>query len=446
MDNYESDFDRNVLKEFVLELLNEVENQRNLSGEEFEIVATMILEQLERTDTAPLEFLGIVTVGVIMVGWLKLNFLPSQLPHNFELSATFFRMAPIERAPDAPAPSGMSQFWDGIYSKGMSGSEDASRAFDLCLEDPSLPQWARVTALQLKVWHHAKLEEFSQARGYADKLRDNLSVSQSKADYILGYIEALEDNMLATPEPELDDDKFIMIPEAVPTEFSLIQAQTVSVSLSDSAIETLTRALSERIETRVLSGLWQAKEEIIRSIPVTYSLEGVSQRLRDDYGDWVSKLANPGALINAEFLFEALKAKSWSAVVTEYSNVIEAEITVKLLPWLGRIMSEKGSPLESILLNRVENGGSFTGYTEILLRTIASNAIWKSYLSALPVETQSFLLYKLPDSLAILRGKRNPLAHGGIANANEAKEMRVIVLGNDDNSGLLKRLNEIVGF
>jgi len=446
MDNHEGDLDRKGLRESFLELLSEEEKQRNLSSDEFEIVANMILEPLERNDTPPFDFFSILLLGTIMLEWLRLQFLPSQFPHGFDLTATLFRLYPTSRALEAPEPNGMSQFWDAILSKGMSKLEEASWALDLCLEDPSLPQWARVTALQLKVWHHARVQEYNEAYSYVNMLRDSLYVSKSKADYLMGYIKAFEDNQLTMLGNELNQDMFIMMPEAVPSDFPLIQTQDVSVSLSDSTKEALTRSITETVITRVLSGVWQAKEEIIRSIPVGHSLEGVNQRLRDDYGEWVGKIANPGALINAEFLFEALKAKSWGAVITEYSNAIEAEVAVKLLPWLGRIMSEKGASLESILPSRVESGGSTLGYAEMLLRRIAANPILKSYLPALSDDSESFLLYKLPNALVTLRTRRNVPAHGGIGIATEAKEMRIIVLGTYETPGLLKRLHDVVTF
>ena len=446
MDNYENDLDRKGLRDSFLELLSEEEKQRNLSNEEFEIVADMILEPLEKNDTSPFEFLGVLLVGVIMLEWLRLQFLPSQIPHNFELTATLFRMYPSSKLPEAPAPSGMSQFWDALISKGMSKPDDANKALDWCLDDTSLPQWARVTALELKVWHHARVQEYNEAYSYINMLRDSLYASKSKADYLMGYIKALEDNQLALLDNELNEDMFIMVPEAVPSEFPLIQTREVGVSLSDSTIEALTLAMEERLGTRFLLGVWEAKEEIIKNIPNVPSLETVNQRLKDEYGHWVDELANKGALTNAEFLYDALKAKSWGGVITEYSAAIEAEVTVKLLPWLGRIMSEKGTSLESILPSRVESGGSNLGYAEMLLRRIAASPVLKSYMPALPGDNESFLLYKLPNALVTLRNRRNVPAHGAIGIETDAKEMRIIVLGTYGTPGLLKRLHDVVNF
>ncbi len=456
MENNRSEVSWEGLKEYLKDQIVKAKDQQGLADEQLAIIDNMILEPLGRTDTEPLLLLGVLFTAFLMLGWLKLGFLPSQLEPfchepGLELSATFFRMVPTSKAGDAPSPSGVSQFWDGIISNEMYNWEDAKNAFDLCLSDPSLAPWVRVTALQLKVWHYVRLQEYDTARETLDQLRDNLSVSKPTADYLMGYIKALEDSGRGSLHYELHHDEiFTMVPEAAPSKLQFppqevrkTRALAEGVSLAESTIEALKLAITERVEPRLLLAIWQVKEEIIGSMPITHTLEEVSQRLRGEYGDWVGRLVNPGALTNAEFLYEALKAKSWGGVIIEYANSVEAEIKVKLLPGLGNLLKEKGTTLERILPSRIESGGSSLGYAEIILRRIAANPLRRNFLSALPEDTVSFLLHELPTSLAKLRELRRPPAHGDVMTAKEAKEMRKLVLGTHEKPGLLKRLNEI---
>lgn len=456
MENNRSEPGREGLKEYLKEQIVKAKDQQGLADEQLAIINKMILEPLGRTDREPLVFLGALFTAFLMLGWLKLGFLPSQfepLCHEpgLELSATFFRMFPTSKVSDAPSPSGVSQFWDGIICNEMYNWDDAKNAFDLCLSDPSLAPWARVTALQLKAWHHVRLQEYDTARETLQQLRDNLSVSKPTADYLMGYIKALEDSGRGSLHYELHHDEiFTMVPEAAPSKLQFLPQQVTKtgalaegVSLAGSTIEALKLAITERIEPRLLLAIWQVKEEIIGSMPITHTLEEVSQRLRDEHGDWVSKLANPGALTNAEFLYEALKAKSWGGVITEYANSVEAEIKAKLLPGLGNLLKKKGTTLENILPSRIESGGSSLGYAEVILKRIAANPLLINFLSALPEDTVSFLLYELPGSLAKLRELRTPPAHGDVMTASEAKKMQKLVLGTPEKPGLLKRLNEI---
>jgi len=444
------------VKEYLKEQIAEAEDHRNLGDEQRAIINSMILEPLEKADQKSWEDVTFLFVAFLMVGWVRLGFLPSQfepLCHKpgLELTATFFRVFPTLKATSAPSPSGVSQFWDGIICEVMYNWEDAKTAFDLSLNDPSLPPWIRVSALQLKAWHHLRLQEYNAVRETLQQLRRNLKVSKPAVDYLTGYIKALEDSGLGSQYYELHHDNiFMMVPEAAPDESHFLPEEATrtevfagGVSLTESTIEALKLAITERLEPRLLLGIWQAKEEIIRSMPSTHTLEEVSQKLRTKYGDWMSKLANQGALSNAEFLYQALKAKSWSGAIMEYANAVEAEIKSKLLPGLKNLLMKKGTMLENILPSKVKSGGSSFGYTETVLNEIAVNPDLTKLLSPLPQDTVSFLLNELPSSLAKLRKMRRNAAHGDIMTAWEAKEMRKCVLGTPQKPGLLKRLTEI---
>jgi len=457
MENKRSEPEWERLKEHLKEQITETEDQRGLGDEQRAIINGMILEPLEKADQKSWETGMFLFIAFLMVGWVKLGFLPSQLEPlcnkpGLELTATFFRIFPILKASNAPSPSGVSQFWDGIICEAMYSLEDAKTAFDLSLNDLSLPSWIRVSALQLKAWHHVRLQEYDAARETLQQLRDNLSVSKSTVDYLMGYIKALEDSGIGSRHYELHrDDIFMMVPEAAPDELHFLSEEATKtgvfaggVALTESTIEALKLAITEGIEPRLRLAIWQAKEEIIKSVPITHTLEEVSQRLRSEHGDWVTKLANEGALVNAEFLYRALKAKSWGGVIIEYANSVEAEIKAKLLPGLNNLLKKMGTTPENILPSRVESGGSILGYAEAVIKRIATKPLLRGFLlSALPEDTCYFLLSELPDSLAKLRELRNSAAHGDIMTASEAKEIRRLVLSTPEKPGLLERVTEI---
>jgi len=149
-------------------------------------------------------------------------------------------------------------------------------------------------------------------------------------------------------------------------------------------------------------------------------------------------------LVNAEFLYRALKAKSWGGVITEYANSVEAEVKVKLLPKLDSVLRKNSTSLESILSSKVQRGGSNLGYAEAILTRIAENPFLKSVvLSGLSEDTCSFLLSELPGHLAKVRKIRTPSAHGDAMTAKEAREIRKLVLGTPEKPGLLKHMTEL---
>jgi hypothetical protein len=442
-------------KAFLKQEMAKAEDRRDLGDEQRAIINRMIMEPLETGDSDSWETRMSAFLVVLMLGWLKLGFLPSLFESwmiqlgGLDLTATFFRLWPKHKANDAPSPSGVSQFWDGIVCEALYELYDAKTAFDHSLNDPSLPPWIRVNALQLKAWYHFRLQEYDSVREILRQLRDNQSVSKSKVDYLMGYVDAIENSGLGSLYAASYDEMFLMIPEAEPSKLSPVSEEAPitkelagGVSLTEPTIRALKRAITESIGPRLLLGIWQAKEEIISSIPITRTLEEVNQKLLTEYGDWVSKLTNKGALTNAEFLFAALKAKSWSGVITEYANAVEAEIKSKLLPRLGHFLRSKGATLENILPNRTESGGSSLGYDQIVLETIAAKPILRGFLSDLPSDTVSFLLHQLPFSLAKLREARRPSAHGEAITAKEAREIRELVLGTPKKPGLLKRMTE----
>ncbi len=275
-------------------------------------------------------------------------------------------------------------------------------------------------------------------------------MSKPTADYLMGYIKALEDRGGGSLHYQLHHDElFMMVPEAMPGEPQFLPqkvtknaAYVEGVSLTESTVEALKLAITEGIEPRLRLALWQAKEEIIATIATQTSPERTKDKLVSEYGNWVDSIDSQGDLINAEFLYEALNARSWREVIVGYTTVVEAEIKARLLPQLATYLTGKGISVDSILPWEEDSRKSVLGYTARVLKKMGENSILLRLLSFLPKETLSFLLSELPNSLAHLRELRNRAVHE-IVSAKDAKDTRKLVLGSPENPGLLKRLNQI---
>jgi tetratricopeptide (TPR) repeat protein len=398
----------------------------------------MILELLEVT-AEPSEKSLLYFLGCAMAGWIEVEFLPS------DFKASFDRINSRLSANDELSAIGEWQFWHGLYFKEMENWAEAKSSFDLALKDASLPQGIRLASLYLKAWCYVGLGEYDEADKVLTELRNAVSTFANKwyVDHLQGYIWALRDHGLTEVYSPVALALDIKGEIEGYEERGKAESLAEGVLLVESKIEDLKLTI-ERIEPRLLLGMWQAKEEIIKSVPITHTLEEVSKRLRDEHGDWVSKLANQGALTSAEFLYEALSRRSWSEAVMGYANAIEAEIRSRLLQPLETFVRERtGTTLLTIGQKFVKVEGDKLNLfdCEEILRGAESSSLLKDFFSLLPSEACSFLLHQLPDDLSRLRKLRNPSAHGAIV--VNAKEMRKLVLGTPEKPGLLKRLTEI---
>jgi hypothetical protein len=412
-------------------------------------------------------------VASVLLSGLKLSFSPS------ECLASIRRYVTCE-----------TDFWSGCISYfyfliewdrpgwgqlpwEIGKTKETKDFFKRALKDASLPRKMRMASLQLKAWCHVALWEFDKALMSLSELKQTVSTSEGKerVEYLINYIERLQEYYLGVEEEDpwyigtlgeqtllvkeqgelyRHDTKFVFLPHTEFGEF-LPEESGKPVPLKGSALikdleftPNLIDTLAEKIKTPILLSLWEAKEEIKDKIPITHTLEETSQVLLKEYGNWVNKLANQGALTNAEFLYKALGARSWGEVIVGYSNAVEAEIKTRLLPQLENFLMAKGFFLQDILPKRVGKGDSDLGYAEAVLRQVKSESIPKELtelFSFLPSETSSFLLDDLPDDLVKLRNLRNPSSHGHII--NNAEETRKLVLGTPEKPGLLKRLTEI---
>jgi len=82
------------------------------------------------------------------------------------------------------AMNGEAHFWDAVDCVGFDHWVDALEAFAASLDDPELPSWMQVTALQGRAWCHMHLYRYQDARKSLQELRTALTVSKPKVDYL----------------------------------------------------------------------------------------------------------------------------------------------------------------------------------------------------------------------------------------------------------------------
>jgi hypothetical protein len=381
--------------------IEEANERVGLADQQRAIIEDMIYQPLEGTaDPSQIEFLHFL--GFAMAEWIKVGFLPSE----FEAAAD--RIDSRLKANARLSSIGEFWFWQGLF---FMGREDYDAA------DNILGELRNAVSTGGNKWHIDCLH------GYFMALRHH-GLTQVELPFTL----ALDLNGEIAPREEKGKAELLARDE----------------SLVELVGKVSKIVITEELEPRLRLALWQAKEEIIKNMPIMHTLEEVSQRLQSEHGDWVRRLVNMGALVNAEFLYSALKAKSWGAIITEHASSVEAEIKAKLLPRLDSLLKKNGTSLEKILVSKVQSGGSSLGYAEAILRRIAADSLLKSLLlSALSEDTSSFLLSQLPGSLARVRELRKRPAHGDVMSASKAEEMRRLVLGSPEKPGLLKHLCEI---
>ena len=404
------------------EALEEEVDFQGLAVEQREIIHETILRRLDEGDESDQKWIWFL--GWALVGGLKFAFMPSEF------------MASLVKN------NGEEKFWFALALKELAQDAEAIRYINDALHDSSLPRGIRLGSLQLKVWCHVRLGEYAEALAILNELANAVITFTNKyyINYLDGYISALR--------------HFGITAGDMPVHICLDMNGEIGMETTATRVDSLPKGIvlreaedilrkKQRENTKITESLLDVKpgDENLKTTK-TKSWEEYGTKLVTEYGGWVSSLANRGALINAEFLYDALGARSWSEVIAGYSNAVEEEIKANLLPRLNSFLIEKGTTLENILSNKMKIGGSALGYAEAVLKKIAENSVLTSILSALPQDTFSFLLRELPDSIARLRKLRKDAVHGDIVDS--AKEIRKLVLGTPKKAGLLKRLNEVI--
>jgi hypothetical protein len=435
MENQLDDNNWELKKRKLIEALTEEADCQGLAVGQRAIIHETILKPLDEDDESSRNTAWFF--GYAMVGWLKIGFLPSE----WKISLAEI----VSKPKDIYAPPGAElAFWLGLASKELFPAEDerAKQYFDDALKDVTLPQGIHLASLNLKVWCQVGLGEYDEADVTLTELRNGVSSFANKyyADYLMGFISALSKyGITAVDMPvkmalSIDGE---IVPETTGKRGGS-EPQYVALP-----VDALIKMIREEVTMPVLISECKTRKEIAE-IPVTRTPEEFRQKFVTEYGDWVNKLANQGALVNAEFLYEALSARSWGEIVMGYANAMEEEIRRQLL-----------RPLQSFLRSKTGNNILSVGQKFIKVHDRCDTADIEGILSAgelnqlkefyLPLTTEAhlFLFDELPRSLEELRKLRNPSAHGIVMNANEAKQIRKLVLGTSKKAGLLKRLTEI---
>ena len=406
-----------------------------LPEEEKAVLNKLVLEPLSRP-SEPDEIASFI--GSMMVCGFSLGFLPSECLNSLKRAS--LRAVADQSVPVTLDDSELN-FWLGcaLY---MQRDYLASRDLLQKVKDNALlPRKILLASLQLCAWSQFHLLNYNEALETLNILKARVSTAEGKerASFLIGYLSALWE------EPEFEEfplgpEVHVVLPEEEYDELLLEKA----VPLSVSSWNNLRLILEEQAKSITLS-IWKAKEEVISRIPNARTLEEVNERLAKEYGDWIKRIQNPGALVNAEFLYGALKSRSWGEVVVGYANAVELETKARLEPLLG-LLKSKGileiptkDPRNPI---RIDSPKVTLGEIEIILCSLESNpALRVCTENLIPTDLRPFLLDRLPRDLEKLRNFRNSSAHGEVIQS--AKEIRKLVLGTPEEPGLLKRLSEV---
>lgn len=324
------------------------------------------------------------------------------------------------------------------------------------LEDPLLPRKMFVIALQVKITCYVSQAEYDKARIELVSLEEylQLPVSKRKTISYMGYVSALRDYDMHV---ELDRLIQIDIPKeeseealsaAKETGLSTVKGQ-VSVDASMllfKGIELFSEKNRELFE-QVFEQMAISKREILAAVSPSH--EKVRIDLTSNYGSWVNELSNQGALVNAEFLYDALNKRTWGGVVTEYSSAVEAEIKNKLIePFIRFLISRHGQNIlvvKSIPPFKVRYDISLFDIESLFTISETESVDLRDFLSTFSSETHLFIVNELPKALKQIRELRNPPSHGVVVNsAQSTKTIRSLILGESPQKpGILKKLAEI---
>ncbi|MBI4267279.1 MAG: hypothetical protein HY662_00660 [Chloroflexi bacterium] len=158
---------------------------------------------------------------------------------------------------------------------------------------------------------------------------------------------------------------------------------------------------------------------------------------------WLKHAANPGALVNAECLYELLGKRSWSEVVVGLWNALEAQVEAFLYTEYKAFVA--GGSLEAYgeEILKQEKQGSVLYYLNGKIKSPVGYPVWKNFvLSRFPGE-KDFLLKEFPESLRQLIQLRSLAAHGEILQRSQASQARDLVLGTAGQKGLLESLVDL---
>ncbi|GAI42524.1 unnamed protein product, partial [marine sediment metagenome] len=122
-------------------------------------------------------------------------------------------------------------------------------------------------------------------------------------------------------------------------------------------------------------------EKALEGVGDKTSLEEVRSQLTAK-NPWLEEAANPGSVLNAEFLFQQLKKTNWGEVVMGYSNAVEEElkefIYKKYLAFVAG-QSDMNYAQES---QRQNNPGSVLYFIASMVASKMKDRLWDSFVKA----------------------------------------------------------------
>lgn len=318
---------------------------------------------------------------------------------------------------------------------------------DKLLEEKNVPRKIFLSALQMKMVCQClnKPEEaFQSAKEFYRNIRT--PEGQNKViEYLLSLmIEAPysfnvsnNDLIIILPEAEYADNLLQEIDNSLGK--PCIRLDTMQQML-ESVIRDVTNNLNVNTE-KVLQKIESSKEEISdkfhRETPATFRL-----KLINEYGTWIKEISNQGALINAEFLYDALGNTTWGEVINGYWDATENEIRNKFVKSLSVYLFKiQGNCSLSMVRGHSTTITNLLKVEEIqdILNEASRNSILNDFIAQCFPQHKNFICRELPAKFLRLRELRNPSAHGVvISDRNAAKETREIVLGTPDKPGILK--------
>jgi hypothetical protein len=151
-------------------------------------------------------------------------------------------------------------------------------------------------------------------------------------------------------------------------------------------------------------------------------------------------------------MFDTLEHRTYGEVIMGFCNCVEAEIkrdiVLPLMTYLDKKKMSKNIKLETSAYSIKMTDDIFLDDIKRILLGISTHKDLRGFLFTLIPDQRDFLTKRLPNAIDKISYFRNiphgdSAAHGGITNNKNAQEIRQLVLGTNNNPGLLKELIEI---
>ena len=172
------------------------------------------------------------------------------------------------------------------------------------------------------------------------------------------------------------------------------------------------------------------------------NLDATHSRLLEEK-PWLRSIANPGSIVNSEFLLDQLKQRNWGEVVAGYCNAVEEELKHCIYKEYLDFLAETSASDYGDESERKEKPGSVLYFLAGMGKNPVQHGIWKQFVTTKMPQHKRFVVDDLPLLLSDLRELRNPSAHGVMSERRKAERARDIVMGTRSEVGLLERLGKL---